>query len=109
MTITGTMPYLKKLAVPKPRMIQNTMRKGIEPKPDVMPTPRISTAVSARPTMPEYIGVKPSNSMNTSTASGSSRYHFCRIASQGLGKSDLAMPMSPARPASRCTIQNAVA
>ena len=48
----GQMPYLKKLAVPKPRTTQNTMRNGIEPKPDAMPAPRISTAVSASPTMP---------------------------------------------------------
>ena len=105
----GQMPYLKKLAVPTPSAIQNTTRNSIEPNPDAMPTPRISTAVSASPTMPEYIGVNPSNSMNTSTASGSIRYHLSRIASHGLGQSSFGMPTSPARPASRCTIQNAVA
>ena len=103
------MPYLKKLAVPNPRMTQKTMRNVIEPKPAAIPAPRISTAVSARPTMPENIGVKPSNSMNTSTASGSIRYHFCRIACHGFGQSALGMPISPARPASRWTIQKAVA
>ena len=84
------------------------MRNSIDPNPEAMPTPRISAAVSARPTMPENIGVKPSNSMNTSTASGSIRYHLRRIASHGLGHSDFGNPVRPARPASRWTIQNAV-
>ena len=66
--------------------------------PAAMPTPRISIAVSARPTIPEYIGVKPSNSMNTSTASGSIRYHLLRIARHGFGHSALGMPCRPARP-----------
>ena len=43
--------------------------------------------------MPENIGVKPSNSMNTSTASGSIRYHFCAIACHGFGHSAFGKPM----------------
>lgn len=79
----GPMPYSKKLAVTSPSTTQNTNRNAIEPKPAAMPTPRISTAVSARPTMPANIGVKPLNSMNTSTASGNSRYQRSLIACQG--------------------------
>ncbi len=109
MVMIGQIPNLKKLAVPKPRTTQKTMRNAVDPNPDAIPAPSISTAVSANPTMPENIGVKPSNSMKTSTASGSIRYHFIRIASHGFGQSALGMPMSPARPASRWTIQNAVA
>ena len=104
----GQMPYLKKLAVAKPRIIQKTIRNSIDPKPLAMPTPRINIAVNASPTMPENIGVKPSKSMNTSTASGSIRYHLSRIATKGFGHSDLGSPCNPLRPASRCTMQNAV-
>ena len=104
----GQMPYWKKLAVVTPSATQNTTRNSVEWKPAVRPVPRISTAVSARPTMPANIGVKPLNSMNTSTASGSTRYHFWRIASHGFGHSSFGRPIRFARPASRCTIQNAV-
>jgi hypothetical protein len=68
----------------------------------------MSVAVSASPTMPENIGVNPSKSMNTSTANGSIKYHLSRIACHGLGQSDLGNPCKPMRPASRCTMQNAV-
>ncbi len=73
-----------------------------------MAAPRISTAVSTRPTMPANIGVKPLNRVITSTMSGSSRYQLSRIACQGLGHSALGMPTRFLRPASRCTIQKAV-
>ena len=102
------MPYLKKLAVASPEHDPEHDPESIEPNPAAMPAPRISTAVSASPTMPENIGVKPSNSMNTSTASGSIRYHLSRIACHGFGQSAFGMPCRPLRPASRCTMQNAV-
>ncbi len=106
------MPYSgssKKLPTVRPSAIQNTTRNAIESKPAAMPTPRMSIAVSERPTMPANIGVKPWNSMYTSTASGTIRYHFSRIARQGLGHWSLGRPSRPRLPASRCTIQNAVA
>ncbi len=58
--------------------------------------------------MPEYMGVKPLNSIPTSTASGSNRYHWVRMACHGFGHCSLGKPTRPLRPASRCTIQNAV-
>ena len=78
-----------------PARARSRTRSGtaIEPKPEAMPTPRMSTAVSASPTIPENIGVKPSNSMNTSTASGSIRYHLTRIACHGFGHSAFGSPM----------------
>ncbi len=104
----GQTPYLKKLADATPSATQNTTRNDVEPNPPAMPAPRISTAVSANPTMPENIGVKPSKSMNTSTSSGSIRYHLVRIACHGFGHSAFGIPCRPLRPASRCTIANAV-
>jgi hypothetical protein len=55
--------------------------------------PRISTAVSARPTMPANIGVKPEQQI-TRPASGSSRYQRAHRR-QGLGHSVLGQALQP--------------
>ncbi|MNQ93099.1 hypothetical protein D3C85_1085480 [compost metagenome] len=68
--------------------------------------PRMTMAVSARPTMPENIGVRPANSRQTSTTSGISRYQRSFTAAQAFGHSLFARPRRSARLASRWTIQN---
>lgn len=47
--------------------------------------------------------------MNTSTASGNTRYQRAVSAFHALGISERFMPLRPYLPASRCTIQNAEA
>ena len=73
-----------------------------------MALPRIRIAVKASPIMPANIGVKPSNSITTSAASGRIRYQLSRMACQGLGHWSFGMPSSFRRPASRCTMTKAV-
>ena len=51
------MPYWKKLDAARPINIQNMICNGRVPKRVVMAAPKISTTVSASPTMPENNGV----------------------------------------------------
>ena len=106
--MTGVIPQRVKLEAPRPRAIQKISGTPADRIEAEMLAPRISSAVKARPVIPANIGVKPLNSMNTSPASGTRRCHCRRMASHAFGHWSFGMPMSCARPASRCTIQNAV-
>jgi hypothetical protein len=102
------MPHLAKDAAPRPIANQKTTRNAVCEMRAAMALPRIRMAVRARPIMPANIGVKPSNSITTSAASGKIRYQLSLMARQGFGHWSLGMPSSFRRPASRCTMTNAV-
>ncbi|MCY1532691.1 hypothetical protein D9M68_679750 [compost metagenome] len=67
--------------------------------------PRMTMAVRASPTMPEYSGVRPENSRTISTTRGISRNQRWRSASMALGHCSRGRPCRRLRCASRCTIQ----
>ncbi|MNW12702.1 hypothetical protein D3C71_2104620 [compost metagenome] len=60
---TTAMPSWKKPAQRMPRATQNAIRKALDDTLRMIAEPRMTMAVSARPTMPENIGVRPENSM----------------------------------------------
>ncbi|MCY1450331.1 hypothetical protein D9M71_671300 [compost metagenome] len=95
------MPRRKKPEQSTPSATQKATRSQVLLARRIIVEPRMTMAVKARPTMPEYSGVRPENSRAISTIKGISRNHRWRNAPRALGHCSGGRPWRWLRRASR--------